>query len=115
LSYGVKNRKPVEILSIRFERKTFDENGACDLRLTREERKRMYEYIFETQNLPLPKALEYPNKTEIITIKNYLNSKYPALLKNDPLAIEYAIIDSKELFKEQVRNFKKSHQQKCDK
>jgi hypothetical protein len=111
--YDIQNKKPNNIIRILFDRITFDRNGECDFRRKREESKRIYDYMFDDNvqsPLPIPKALFFPTKSEIITIKNYLNRKYPALLKNEPYAIEYAILDGKEQYKQNIQKFIKSHQ-----
>ncbi|MEH7382263.1 hypothetical protein V7138_17520 [Bacillus sp. JJ1533] len=110
LTYGTKNRKPNNILRILFDSTRFDGNGVCDFRRIREDHKRTYDYIFNEQSpLPIPKALVLPTVSEIIIIKQYLNNKYPTLLKNDPYAIETAILDCKERYKQNVHKFKRSH------
>ncbi|MEH7237900.1 hypothetical protein [Bacillus sp. JJ1562] len=111
ICYEIKNKKPNSILRVLFERFTFDGNGVCNFRITREEIKRNYDYIFSVESpLPLPKSPVLPNELETKAIKHYLNRKYPALLKNDPYAIEVAILNCKEKYKQNVNNFKKSHQ-----
>lgn len=110
LCYDIKDRRPNKILEIHFDRKTFDGSGVCNFRADLEDRKRMYDYIFdEKYPLPIPKAPVIPDKTEIVRLKQFLTSKYPSLLKNDPYAIELAIIVSKEQYQQQVRKFKQSH------
>jgi hypothetical protein len=110
--YDIENKKPNNIIRILFEMMSFDRNGVCNFRRKREESKRIYDYAFGDNQpaLPIPKALVFPTKSEIKTIKHYLNRKYPALLKNKPYAIELAILDCKEQYKQNIHKFIKSHQ-----
>jgi hypothetical protein len=111
MSYVIKNKKPDYIVRVLFERITFDESGVLDFNLSRLERKRFYDYAFSDGDpLPIPKAAVFPTESELVPKKEFLNRKYPSLLKNDPYAIEFAILESKERYKENKMKFKRSHQ-----
>ncbi|OEH53938.1 hypothetical protein AQ616_15810 [Oceanobacillus sp. E9] len=122
--YSIEDRKPKKFLRILFNRVTFNSNGIYDFgsdSLTEQNRVQL-EYAFrditealshhkksELSPLPIPKAPIIPSEEEIVTIKSYLNRKYPNLLNDSPYAIEYTIKKAKENHKEKIRVMKDSY------
>lgn len=116
LIYKIKNRKPFLPIRILFNKVTFDNDGIYDIEYSSKENNIKMEYAFadilnglESSPLPIPIAPTIPTENEIELFKEYLNLKYPALLENEPYAIENAIIISKERHKENIQKLIKSH------
>lgn len=116
--YETENRQPLKIVNMNFSKITFDKNGVYDVNNTSTSKKFQVklEYIFsdfsntnEIKALPIPIAPSIPTDEEILTIKTYLNKKYPMLLTNSPRAIEDSIYRINKIHKEEVKAFKESH------
>jgi hypothetical protein len=115
ISYETENRKPFKIIHLGFDRISFNEQGIYNFEeamISEEARVNsdyMWSFLSEKKPLPIPIAPVIPTKEEMLTIKNYLNNKYPLLLKNTPDAIELTIDRIKERHNENIENFKKSN------
>lgn len=112
LIYETKDRKPFKLSRIVFEDIIFDCDGIYNFGDSIAS-KSIIEYAFsgigmESAPLPIPIAPTIPTE-EVISIKNYLNRKYPYLLINSPVAIEQSIAKSIEHHKERINKMKESH------
>jgi hypothetical protein len=124
LVYSIQNRKPYEIIRIVIDRITFDNTGIFDISaaMLTDEFGVVLEYAhretdkaigsisrIESRPLPIPKAPIIPTNEELSKIKEYLNQKYPLLLKNSPYAIEHSIQNNRDSHKKKIQQMKKSY------
>ena len=116
--YETENRKPLKIVNMNFNKITFDRHGVYDVNNTSASKNFQVklEYIFshfsnadEIKALPIPIAPSIPTDEEVLTIKTYLDKKYPLLLTNSPRAMEDSIYRMKKIHKKEIETFKKSH------
>ena len=119
--YETRNRKPYKIYRVVFEHVTFDEQGIYNSRTSENQRKFCVKlkYLFTDlyeplEPLPIPIAPIIPTDDEITALKDYINRKYPALLKNSPTIIEDRIAESKKNYAKELQKMKDSHREYRD-